>query len=272
MANRAERRRAAREREKLPTPRMAVVVAQNGNVRHSFLFSLLRLFVYEQAQHGVAPVYVSQRFGSGGLVEARNEATKFALDSTPAEWFFFVDADMGFGYDTAERLIGVADEAIRSTDLSGYPMVGALCFALKQNGEIDGETQALDFRCVPTIYEFREREKDDGTLEVGFLPRTEYPRDAVFPVHATGGACFVAHRSLLEAMRAESGDCWFDRITHPVGPTTFSEDLSFCVRVTGAGFGILVDSGLRTSHDKDGVFLTEDRWDRQQFAASEFDR
>jgi len=102
----------------------------------------------------------------------------------------------------------------------------------------------------------------DTDTEVGFRSILDYPRDALFPVSGTGAACMVIHRSALESIRAKAGDHWFDQITHPNGSTVFSEDLSFCIRVASVDLPVMVHTGVRTTHDKHGVFLDEDEYDR----------
>jgi len=190
--------------------------------------------------------------GSGGIVAGRNQLAKVMCDESPAEWLFMVDSDMGFAPDTLERLIAEADPVER-------PIVGALAFAHKTDGK--AEFYGVRYRACPTLYDFVDL--DD---RIGFTPRLEYPRDELVKVSATGGACVLIHRTVLEGVRAKYGDVWFDTITHPKGPTVFSEDLSFCVRAAGAGFPIHVHTGIKTTHDKGGVFLDEAFYDRQQAA------
>jgi hypothetical protein len=123
---------------------------------------------------------------------------------------------------------------------------------------------------VPTVYEYVET--DD---EIGFRPIPDYPRDQVAPVAGTGAACLLIHRSALEAVRALAGDAWFDPITHPTAlkgkPRTFSEDLSFCVRLASAGIQVHVDTSVKTTHEKGMAFLDEDAFDRQ-LALARLDR
>lgn len=186
---------------------------------------------------------------SGGIVSGRNQLAKVMCDESPAEWLFMVDSDMGFAADTLERLIAAADPADR-------PVVGALCFAHKT--EARASFYGNRYRCVPTLYQF----VDTGE-KVGFTPMLTYPRDQLVPVAATGGACVLIHRTALEKVRAKYGDTWFDPITHPTGPTTFSEDLSFCLRLAGVDLPAFVHTGIRTTHDKGGVFLDEAFYDAQ---------
>lgn len=215
----------------------------------------MRLLVFEMAQGRMPPAVIAQRCASGQLVEARNEVVEYFLDNTPCDWLAFIDSDMGFEADTVEQLIGSANEV-------DAPVVGALCFGLKKAGIEDAGLQAVKFHQFPTIYLWRE---DDDS--VGFQIVPDYPRDALVQCSATGAACFVAHRSALEAMRTKFGDNWFTKITHPKpapNGTLFSEDLSFFLRLAALDLPLFVNTGVKTSHDKGGVFLTEETWDTQQ--------
>lgn len=195
--------------------------------------------------------------GTGGIVAGRNRVAEDFLDNTDGEWLFFVDTDMGFGGDTVERLIASAEKDIR-------PVVGGLCFKLTKQRR--GDFHAEKYLIQPTVYEYLELEG-----EVGFRPIMDYPREQVVPVAATGAACILIHRRALVKVRAKYGDAWFDPITHPTGlkgkPRTFSEDMSFCVRLAACGITPHVDTAVKTCHDKRGVYLDEDAFDRQQAAA-----
>ena len=99
---------------------------------------------------------------------------------------------------------------------------------------------------------------------VGFQVIPDYERGAVSLVSATGAACILIHRDVLATIREHHGDEWFSAVTHPTGPTTFSEDMSFCVRVAAADIPLHVDTSVKTCHDKGGVFCDEHTFDRQQ--------
>jgi hypothetical protein len=193
---------------------------------------------------------ISLQAGSGGIVSGRNAIAKSMLDDSAAEWLWFVDSDMGFAPDTVERLIAAADPVSR-------PVVGGLAFAQKKAGR--GQFGGVVYRAQPTLYSYVEL--DD---EVGFTPRFEYPDNELVEVSATGGACVLIHRSTLAGIRDRFGDVWYDPIVHPTGPTTFSEDLSFCIRVAAIGLPLYVHTGVKTTHDKGGVFLDEDYYRAQQ--------
>jgi hypothetical protein len=207
--------------------------------------------------------YLRKVCGAAGISEGRNELARQFLDHTDGEWLWFIDSDMGFSPDTVDRLIEAADPVAR-------PVVGALCFGLRRLER--KEFHAERFGIIPTVYSYVET---DG--EVGFLPTADYPRDELVRVAGTGMACALIHRSTLDAVRAKHGDAWFDPVIHPSGLNgsrrVFSEDLSFCVRAAGCDVPIHVHTGIRTTHEKGGVFLDEDAYDRQQaFAAVEAER
>lgn len=188
--------------------------------------------------------------GSGGIIAGRNTIAKAFLDESEAEWLFMIDSDMGFADDTVERLITSAHRDKR-------PVVGGLCFAMKTDGR--ASFYGIRYRATPTVYEFFE---DDE--RVGFVPMFNYPRNEMVPAAATGAACVLVHRNAIEAVRRKYGDVWFDAITHPKGPTTFSEDLSFCVRLAGCDIPMFVHTGIKTTHDKGFVYLDEEFYDCQQ--------
>ncbi len=230
---------------------VAVGFLDPGEWSHCFGQSLIDMYLRDQATskrmvsaHGKQ---LRNNAQAGGIVAGRNEIVTQFLDATECEWLFMVDSDMGFAADTVDRLVNAADPKDR-------PVVGGLCFGLRR--EKPGEFYGQKYVVVPTCYEYV-----DTDAEVGFRSIIDYPRDTLFPVGGTGAACLMIHRSALEDLRAKFGDKWFDHITHP-GGTTFSEDLSFCIRLAAADIPLYVDTSIRTTHDKHGVFLDEDEFDR----------
>lgn len=232
-------------------PEVAIAYLHPGEVSASFTMSLLKLMLHETARTGMPPFILAQRCGTLGIVQGRNDTARNFLDETGCQWLLMVDSDMGFPPDSVERLL-------RSADRMNRPVMGGLCFGLRREST-DPDTQAERFRTFPTIYAWREF--DD---RVGFEVRVDYPRDQVIPASATGAAFVLVHRRALEKVRDRDGDNWFTQVTHPTGPTTFSEDMSFCVRLAAAEVPVHVNTAVKTSHDKGGVFLDETTWDRQQ--------
>ena len=226
-----------------------------GHYAECFAESLKDLLFHDAAHHQriVSHTHgqLGKRCGSGQLVDGRNQVTAGFLEG-PAEWLFFVDSDMGFAADTVERLIAAADPVAR-------PVMGALCFASKNDGK--ASLYGIRSRAQPTLYSYYE---DDE--RAGFVPMFDYPRDEVVPVAGTGAAAILIHRSVAEAIAAKYGPSWWDIIAHPKG-ATFSEDLSFCVRVAAVDRPIHVHTGVKTTHDKGFAFLDEEFYDAQERAA-----
>jgi hypothetical protein len=200
--------------------------------------------------------YVRKVSGTMGVAAARSEIAAYFLAHTDAEWLFMVDSDMGFADDTVDRLV-------ESAERNSVPVLGALAFAQKVDPDVHaGEFGAVRMRIVPTLYTYIEREQ---TGERGFRPITKYRRDAFQHVAGTGAACLLIHRSALEAVGPDP----FMPVTDPKAggngtPRTFSEDLSFCIRVQAAGLEMGVDTAIKTTHYKGGVFLDETTFAMQQ--------
>lgn len=229
-----------------------------GHWSACFGSSLLDLMFYDAAHAGRIMrcgqhANIPKECGAGQIHAGRNKLMATFLDDSPAEWLFMVDSDMGFAPDTVDRLVASA----HSTD---RPVVGALAFANKSAGP--GAMFARRYRATPTVYSMRETE-----TEIGFLPMFDYPRGELVRVDATGAAAVLIHRNVGERLRAEHGDRWFNPVELPKGPggfTEFGEDMSFSLRVAAAGFPMFVDTSVKTTHDKFGVFLDEDTYELQQ--------
>lgn len=214
-------------------------------VSHSWHESMMRLVAHDAAHHGrvlnTAGPYMI-RCDSGGLVESRNLAVQRFLDETEHEWLWFIDTDMGFEPNTVDRLLDAADPVER-------PVVGALCFGLRENAyDGMGGRRAIP---VPTLYTWARTPKG----EFGFTNRWAYPPNTLVQVAGTGAACLLIHRTALEKIRGEHGDMWFDQVRYGDGRPV-SEDLSFCYRLNGVGVPVFVHTGVKTTHHKQ-IFVAE---------------
>lgn len=199
--------------------------------------------------------YLREMAGTMGVAAARNKIADYFLKSD-AEWLFMVDSDMGFSGDTVDRMIASAEG-------NNVGILGALCFAQKLDTDLkQGELYSARFRIQPTIYRYVEVEK---TGERGFQAINKYFRNAYQPVAATGAACLLVHRRALLAIGPEP----FMPIADATGggngtPRTFSEDLSFCIRANAVGVEMGVDTSIKTTHYKGGIFLDETTFAMQQ--------
>lgn len=229
-------------------------VIDGGTWAATFGLSWTALMLHDQAGTGSiigsggSGQFIRKQAGTMGVAAARNEIVRYFLDQD-AEWLFMVDSDMGFAPDTVDRLIASAIE-------HGIQIIGGLCFAQKTDPDVPvGEFNAQRFRIQPTLYQYVEV-RDTG--ERGFRSITKYQRDAFQLVAATGAACVLVHRDALLTIGPEP----FMPITDSTGggngtPRTFSEDLSFCIRASAAGLSIGVDTSIKTTHYKGGIYLDE---------------
>lgn len=216
-------------------------------VAYSWHASVLSLIGYDMgnAQRVVRGGWIGVRYGTGGIVDARNKVVRQFLDGTD-QWLFWTDTDMGFAPDTVDRLLASADPVDR-------PIMGALCFAQRET-EVDGYG-GFRTRPVPTTFQWGE----DTEGRSGFTPWWDYPADSVVPVAATGSACILIHRSALEAVADRHGPVWYEHMTNPTTGQRISEDLSFCARAAVCGLTTHVDTSVKTTHLK-SVWLGEDAY------------
>ena len=249
--NRAQRRASGKGTPKdIKPPSVVIGVVHPGEVSTAHMASLLRARDH-MLQYGIVPGFLERLARSQHVHRARNEIVQGFLTSD-ADYLFFVDADMGIPKNAIERLMAVAHETER-------PIVAGLCFAQRTTGWNEDD-YSTSFDIIPTVQVWNV---EDGEV-VSFTIWTDYPRDAVCKIDSTGGACVLIHRSVLEKMRAEFGDHWFTPITNKRHGGPFGEDTSFFLRCRELDVPVHMDTSVKTSHDKGGVFLTEELWDLQQ--------
>jgi hypothetical protein len=188
--------------------------------------------------------WIAWKYGTDGLVDARNKAVKVFLEEHQAEWLFWVDTDMGFASDTVDRLLEAADPVER-------PIVGGLAFSQREE-KSDG-IGGWRCRATPTVFDWLKL--DDG--QMGFAVRWDYPRDTLVRCAGTGSACILIHRSVFERLEAKFGPVWYDRVPNTTMGQVVSEDLSFCLRAGAMNIPVHVHTGVKTSHEKT-VWLAED--------------
>lgn len=253
--NRKERRSIGERGPKFPTVELAYI--HPGDVSDAFMSSVIRTRDYELMRTNNLLGVRSRRARSGSIAKARNEVTTMFMRSE-TEYLWFVDADMGFGRTALHQLLAAAHPTER-------PVVGGLCFAHRTEG-FDEETNAEIFGMIPTVSLW---DKDEDGAILGWKSVLDYPRNVVCKVDSTGAACVLIHRSVLERMQLEYGDNWWTPIKHPTrGNEFFGEDTSFFIRCDEMNVPIACHTGVLTSHDKGGVFLTQAAFDQQQLLRS----
>jgi len=228
------------KRRPLPAAVTAAYV-HDTQVAYSWHASFLGLIQHDLANHQriIRGGFMGVRYGTGGIVEARNMVARRFLADTRADWLWWIDTDMGFAPDTVDRLMAVADPVER-------PVVGGLCFA---NREVEPDGMG-GFRTapVPTIYFFASEEGGKS----GFNAARQFPADTLLPCSGTGSACLLIHRSALQAVKDKYGETWYDTIpAKSLGATsTISEDLALCLRMGALDIPIHVHTGITTTHLK----------------------
>lgn len=206
-----------------------------GAVSHRFARSLVDL-VRADIGNGWG-VWRGILWGESGanVSKTRNELVRMFLDNHPdGEWLLFVDSDMVFPQDVIVRLLGAAAKAQTK-------MVGGCCVMVGELGP------------VPTLYQFDDVPGSDGFTRVQF----DYPDNSLLQVAATGAACLMIHREVLEAVREAAGGHnfgWFAEMVVSHGGTRHwvSEDISFCVKAGELGYSTYVDCTLEIGHHKHG--------------------
>lgn len=249
--------------------RVSIGYCHPGEIRicfHRSLFDVILSDLADPARQRTAHPFgeIPKECGSGGIVDGRNRIVRAFLDESDAEWLWMVDSDAGFDHDALERLIASADPVER-------PVVGGLSFGARYEGR--APHGGIRYRAYPTLmmwYELPDK--------VGFSPVASWDPGALVQVSGTGCHCLLIHRSALErvrehfAARFAVGEEWFSPMVHPFGPTTFSEDLSFCLRLAAADMPVFVDTSVRTTHDKGFAFLDEEFYVAQEIAAGRMTR
>lgn len=244
MADTAARLVEAAEEPSRPKVALAYVHADAGRIT-AFEDSLAAMRDWDSAHGKYLYRRFAMRFGTDGLVAARNQVAAQMLESD-CDWLLWVDTDMGFAADSLDRLLMVADPAER-------PIVGGLCFAARQYAH-DG-LNGYWTKPQPTIYTWLDN-PDGGS---GFTIVPLYPVNALMKVAATGSAFILIHRTAFEKIAEEFGPTWYDRTPAPNGEL-LGEDISFCVRAAVAEVPVHVHTGVRTSHYKGQWVQEKDHW------------
>jgi len=212
-----------------------------GSVRAEWHESMFNLLAYDSAHN--QRLMRGGRFGvqsSANISAARNQIAQGVVDSD-AEWLFMVDTDMVFAPDVIDRLVAAAHPLTR-------PVVGGLCFGI-DNGSL-----------FPTMYDLA------GTVEDPSVVRYDvWPKDKLFPVFATGAACLLIHRTVLEKIRDHRDETtgrpfspvntWFEETTF--AGMRMGEDVTFCYRAQRVGAPVHVHTGIHVGHVKTNVLTAE---------------
>jgi hypothetical protein len=182
---------------------------RGAEVSGAFLDSLMDLL----GEDGYRTIAGTIRVETGPvLVAARNKLVQVFMEQMDFPWLFMVDTDMVFGPDVIDRLKQVA---------SPHIIAGALCFGWFSDARI----------AKPTLY-------GEGMAQI-----TEWTPGALVPVEATGAACLLVHRRVLEALPAGA---WFKQSEDG----SWGEDQGFFMNAAAAGIRAVIDTSTQVLHDK----------------------
>jgi len=208
-----------------------------GYVRPALVHGAFAESLLSVVMEGKTPVDAVLRLEWGpNLSTGRNLlCADFLARPGAPEWLFMVDTDMVFEADTIDRLIAAADPV-------EVPVLGGLCWSLDAGVK------------VPVMYELVQKEA--GVL--AFTRPARWPEDAVMRVSATGAACLLIHRSVLEAVEKTSGDAaapWFRETAVGAPLSLMGEDMTFCLRCAAADVPVHVHTGVRPGHLKTTMLI-----------------
>lgn len=230
-----------------PQDKVVIGYCNPGMVHAAFHESLLNLLVYDAAtsRHVIGGGGRIAVQSSANIAGARNGIVKQFLDESDADWLWMVDSDMTFADNTLDRLLEHADP-------QRAPIVGGLCFGID------------DGWLFPTLYDLADMGDGKGLQVVRYH---EWTPNAMFQVSATGAACVLIHRVVLEKIRQQSGAefsvafPWYQEREH--GPMPIGEDVTFCLRAGLCGFPVHVNTGVHLGHVKQHT-LTADGYFAQR--------
>lgn len=223
--------------------KVAIAYVHGQEVAHSWHQSLMSMIAHDVAnnQRVIGGGWLATKYGTGGIVTARNDTISQFLRMDHVDWLMWIDTDMGFEANAVDRLMDVADP-------ESAPIVGGLCFAMREVGA-DGVGGML-VQPAPTIFDWMKNVAPDGTEVSGYTTVRDYPRDQLFQCAATGSAFILIHKSVFVKMRAEFGSSWYSAVRNSTSGAWVSEDLSFCMRANALEIPVHVHSGVKTTHLK----------------------
>lgn len=177
---------------------------------------------------------------SSPLMNRARTQNGYAFLESEAEYIFLVDSDMMWVPQSLIRLLQTAKE-------NKLKAVSGFTFMQPQG------------RIVPHAYQLIPN-RDGGYARSPYavLPSTTEP----FEVNAVGGACFLVHRDVYEALlplsAGKTAYPWQEEVYDPRLDAQIGEDLVFCQRIRAAGFSIWYEPRAVFLHAKKAAPITLD--------------
>jgi hypothetical protein len=254
-----------------PKVKVAISTLTAGDIRHGTFSSWNDLVRYdvigESGQDGCQHVLAGgsiELLSGPRVAEGRSQIVDAFLKREiykDVDWLLMIDSDMTFQPDALCQLLGHAYDGKRNAKKHKPEcyVIGGLCFA-------GGRT-----KMYPTIYKGVTRKAWDDTDQVVPEPITDYPRNELVKVMATGAAFLLVHRNVLIHMNMPHPDGFATDVHGQPNPhpwfveglskgVQFGEDVAFCMRANALGYGVYVHTGVQTGHLKT-IELNEEIWD-----------
>lgn len=211
----------------VPDTSVCVLMVTAGKIGHQLHTGLVATLLYDQ-EHGWGNYYGELIQTSGANIsKARNEVIRRFLQTTDAEWAWFLDSDMVIAPDTLPRLLCAAE-------VTGAKAVGGLCVMVGNDGPI------------PTTFQMGDPTRGEVTRVL-----LDYQDNTIVQVAATGCACLLIHRSALEALRDQNPHLNYPWVyEEEVTGQWVSEDVMLTLRLNAAGFPVFVDCSTHVGHAK----------------------
>ncbi len=178
------------------------------------------------------------------LPAARNELVQTFLESSEADWLWFIDTDQTFPPDILEQMVASADPVER-------PILSALVMAQTSN-------RSLPVSPAPVLFDGKD-----------FREAITVPPERYWNVAAAGCGCLLLHRSVLEAVGEkyrEDAFRWFKyaqfnrTVDGETVPDIMGEDFTFSLRAAELGFPSVVDTTIEAGHIKERTLSSADFW------------
>ena len=237
------RQKKAKPLQTLQPAKVAIAYVHGMEVAHSWHQSLMSLIAHDVAnkQRVIGGGWLATKYGTGGIVAARNDTVKQFLTMDHVDWLMWIDTDMGFEADAVDRLM-------ESADPKNAPIVGGLCWMMREVGT-DG-VGGMIVQPAPTVFDWMQNTGDDGTVVSGYTVVPDYPRDQLFQCAATGSAFVLIHKSVFQRVAEDYGSSWYSPVLNQTSKQWISEDLSFCMRANALEIPVHIHSGVKTTHLK----------------------
>jgi predicted O-methyltransferase YrrM/GT2 family glycosyltransferase len=162
---------------KVPETKVRIGNISNGQTSVEFTKSLLELLTVDIRNGWNIYDGVLWKRSNVNVSRGRNEVIKLFLDESSAEWLLLLDSDMVFPSDILPRLLISAQQA-------NAKVMGGLCVTVHES-----------IGPYPTLYHL------DNFSHEFCRAQLDYPENAILQVSATGAACLLVHREVLEAIR-----------------------------------------------------------------------